>query len=149
MPDKPGSTRHEAIVQRIWQLTDTMWEAYKEARGTLAGSGVRSLPPPQAQQFAQRMEAINKELLALINEAKQLPQPDFATKVRVDALNHHLYVKLLLRHRIRELGPPGVYVPIPSDRGASAGPAANSAEEALREFRNALDQGPAWTPKVH
>lgn len=148
-PNHANATRCEAIVERIWQLADNVWQANKQARGDfpVAGGGVRFLAPPQAQQFAQRLEAINKELLPLITEAKQLPPPDAKLSAQLANLNAALHCKLLNRHNIRVIGLPVVSVPSPTGLGPSVGPAINPAEKALREFQDILDIGPSWTLK--
>lgn len=149
---QPGATRHEAIVERIWQLADSMWEAFIEARGNFPGSSVGTLLPHQAEQFAKRMEPINKELLSLINEAKNLPQPDAKLRTKLYNLNDALFRKLLRRHNISIFGPLGpggdkYLVPTPNYSGPTFGPGVNPAARALLEFIRILSLGPDWTPK--
>jgi len=148
-PNTAEATRSDAFVERFWHLGVDVGDAKKRPRGAfpVAGGGVRFLGPPQAQQFAQRLEAINKELLPLITEAKQLPPPDPKLSTKLANLNAALYRKLLNRHNIRVIGPPVVSVPLPTGLGPSIGPAITPAEKALREFQDILDIGPSWTPK--
>ncbi|GBD35029.1 hypothetical protein HRbin36_00133 [bacterium HR36] len=144
----PQAERYEKIVERIWQLAEEMWVAYKQTQAGAPGvGGVRLLPPPQAQLFAERMQAVNKELLALITEARQMPPPDPQLLAKLRDLNARKYRELLKRHNIVIIGPPTVPVPLPLGPGGGLGPALRPAEKALSEFQNILDLGPNWTPK--
>lgn len=149
---QPGATRHEAIVERIWLLADSMWEAFIEAKGSFPGTDVQTLLPHKAEQFAKRMEPINKELLSLINEAKTLPEPDAKLRTKLYNLNDALFRKLLRRHNIRifgSFGPGGdkYFVPTPDYSGPALGPERSAAAKALSEFDRILSLGPDWTPK--